>query len=78
MDKIKSPVILFQGLDDKVVPPAVSREVVKVLQQGAIEHEYIEYEGEGHGFRQAQTRVDALSKEMAFYQRILSRVDNGI
>ncbi len=78
MDKIKSPVILFQGLDDKVVPPAVSREVVKVLQQGAIEHEYIEYEREGHGFRQAQTRVDALSKEMAFYQRILSRVDNGI
>lgn len=74
MDKIKSPVILFQGLDDKVVPPAVSREVVNVLQQGGVQHEYIEYQGEGHGFRQAQTRVDALSKEMAFYRRILGGV----
>ncbi len=73
MEKVQSPIILFQGLDDKVVPPAVSREVVKVLERGNIEHEYIEYVGEGHGFRQAATRIDALEKEMQFYQRVLER-----
>ncbi|MFT5258391.1 MAG: dipeptidyl aminopeptidase/acylaminoacyl peptidase [Saprospiraceae bacterium] len=71
MDKVRSPVILFQGLDDKVVPPDVSREVVSVLEKGGVPHEYIEYAGEGHGFRQAATRIDALEKEMAFYQQVL-------
>ncbi len=73
MDQISSPVILFQGLDDKVVPPAVSHEVVQVLKRRGIDHEYVEYAGEGHGFRQAANRIDALNKEVQFYQRILKQ-----
>lgn len=72
IDRITSPLILFQGLDDKVVPPKVSREMVQTLERNGIVHEYIEYPGEGHGFRKAETRIDALSREIQFYKDILN------
>jgi dipeptidyl aminopeptidase/acylaminoacyl peptidase len=71
MDRLRSPVIVFQGKDDKVVPPKLSREIVRVLQLHNVAHEYVEYEGEGHGFRQTDTNVDALSRETAFFLKIL-------
>lgn len=71
MQNIKSAMILFQGLDDKVVPPALSREVVETLKKLDLVHEYVEYPDEGHGFRQLQTNIDALTKELNFYRRIL-------
>ena len=75
IDRIRSPLILFQGLDDKVVPPEVSREMVDTLARNKVKHEYIEYEGEGHGFRKAETRIDALSREIDFYREILQGLD---
>jgi dipeptidyl aminopeptidase/acylaminoacyl peptidase len=71
MDKLKSPMILFQGKDDKVVVPEVSREMATILKEKGILSEYIEYEGEGHGFRKKENNVDALSKEAAFYRKVL-------
>ena len=71
MDRLRSPMILFQGEDDKVVPPEVSREVVHILEQRQIPHEYREYPGEGHGFRRMGTRIDALQRETAFYAKVL-------
>jgi dipeptidyl aminopeptidase/acylaminoacyl peptidase len=71
IDRIKSPLILFQGLDDKVVPPEVSREMVRTLEKNGVAYEYIEYPGEGHGFRKAETKIDALSQEVDFYKDIL-------
>ncbi len=73
IDRIRSPLILFQGLDDKVVPPQVSREMVETLAENGVKHEYIEYAGEGHGFRKAQTRIDALTREIKFYREILGK-----
>lgn len=71
IDRIRSPLILFQGLDDNVVPPQVSREMVETLAENGVKHEYIEYAGEGHGFRKAETRIDALQHEIKFYREIL-------
>ena len=71
MDKLTAPLILFQGVEDKVVPKEVSREVVEVLKRKGIDYGYTEYEGEGHGFRQTKTKIDALEKETAFYTKIL-------
>jgi len=71
IEKISSPLILFQGLDDRVVPPEVSREMVRTLTNNGVVHEYIEYEGEGHGFRKAETKIDALRREIAFFEDIL-------
>ncbi len=72
MNKVKSPMILFQGEDDKVVPPAVSREVVATLKQNDVYHEYVEYSGEGHGFRRSETRIDALRRESKFFIELIN------
>jgi dipeptidyl aminopeptidase/acylaminoacyl peptidase len=71
VDRISAPVILFQGLDDPVVPPAQSRRIAEALAERGIEYELHEYEGESHGFRKAETIIDSLESELAFYGRVL-------
>ncbi len=73
MDRLVSPLILFQGLKDKVVPPEVSREVVDVLEKKGLMYDYVEYPEEGHGFRMTATKVDALTKETAFFASIIQQ-----
>ena len=54
-EKIKDPVAVFQGEEDKVVPPSQSEEIVRALKANGVPHEYHLYPGEGHGFRKAET-----------------------
>ena len=68
--KLSRPMIFFQGLDDKVVPPQQSQAMVEALRKRGIPVEYVELEGEGHGFRKAETIVRTLQAELAFYQRM--------
>ncbi len=70
-EQISRPVILFQGLEDNVVPPNQSRDMVDTLKRQGVPVAYLEFEGEGHGFRQADTVVRALTSEYAFYARVL-------
>jgi dipeptidyl aminopeptidase/acylaminoacyl peptidase len=67
--RITSPVILFQGLDDKVVSPEQSRRIVAELKRRKIEVAYHEFAGEGHGFRRAETIIAVLETELAFLRR---------
>jgi len=71
LDKLKAPMILFQGSDDKVVTPENSIEVAEILKEKGIKYEYVEYEGEGHGFRMKESKVDSLTKEAKFYKETL-------
>jgi len=71
IEAIRSPVILFQGLDDKVVPPEQSRRIVDQLKKRGIDVAYHEFAGEAHGFRKAETIVAVLEAELAFLQRAL-------
>jgi dipeptidyl aminopeptidase/acylaminoacyl peptidase len=71
VERISAPVILFQGLDDPVVPPAQSRRIAEALAARGIEYELHEYEGESHGFRKAETIIDSLEAELRFYGRVL-------
>ncbi|HED13404.1 MAG TPA: S9 family peptidase [Gammaproteobacteria bacterium] len=71
MEQLCCPMIVFQGLEDKVVPPALSQELVAQLQRNGLEHQYMEYPEEGHGFRKVATRVDSLTREIAFFQHLL-------
>jgi dipeptidyl aminopeptidase/acylaminoacyl peptidase len=71
-DLLSCPIIFFQGLDDKVVPPAQSRMMVDALKQKGLPVAYIEFEGEGHGFRQAQNTIRATQAELDFYAKILN------
>ena len=76
-DRIDCPVIFFQGLDDKVVPPAQSEHMVGILRQRGIPVVYLAFEGEAHGFRQADNIRRALETELAFYARILGFEPDG-
>jgi dipeptidyl aminopeptidase/acylaminoacyl peptidase len=71
IEGITAPVILFQGLDDKVVPPEQSRLIVERLKARGIEVAYHEFAGEGHGFRRAETIVAVLEAELAFLRRVM-------
>ena len=73
LEKLKSPMIIFQGSEDKVVPPENSREMAEILARKKITHEYYEYPEEGHGFRQKANLVDSLEKEAAFFKKILQQ-----
>jgi dipeptidyl aminopeptidase/acylaminoacyl peptidase len=64
-------VIFFQGLEDRVVPPSQSRAMVASLTGRGIPVASLEFEGEGHGFRKAETQIAALEAELAFYARNL-------
>ena len=72
LDKMRSPVIVFQGSEDRVVPPSLAHNLVNVLKQNDIFHNYIEYAGEGHGFRNPKNCSDALQRELEFYSAALA------
>lgn len=57
-DKIKDPIAIFQGEDDRVVPPSQSESIVAALRANGVPHEYHLYPGEGHGFRKSETLRD--------------------
>lgn len=72
IDDIGSAMIVLQGSLDKVVPPSVALEVVAALKAAGLDYEYVEYDDEAHGFRQIDNNIDALTKELAFYRRVLA------
>lgn len=69
-EKLRRPTIFFQGLDDKVVPPPQSEVMVEALRKNGVPVAYITLEGEGHGFRKAQSIIATLEAELYFYQRV--------
>jgi dipeptidyl aminopeptidase/acylaminoacyl peptidase len=69
-DSISRPLLLLQGLDDKVVPPAQSEVIVQALEQRGVPHAYIAFAGEGHGFRKAANAKRALESHVSFLAQI--------
>lgn len=69
-DRLSCPVILFQGLEDKIVPPAQAEIMVQALQAKGLPYAYLTFEGEQHGFRRADTVKRTLEAELFFYSRV--------
>ena len=69
-DKLRRPMIFFQGLDDKVVPPPQSEVMVEALRTRGVPVAYLTLEGEGHGFRKLESIVRTLEAELYFYLRV--------
>jgi dipeptidyl aminopeptidase/acylaminoacyl peptidase len=67
---LSCPVIFFQGLDDKIVPPNQAEMMFKALREKGLPVAYIPFEGEQHGFRRAQNIKRALDSELYFYSKI--------
>ena len=71
VDRIRVPVLLLQGLDDLVVPPSQARMMRDALAANGVPVGFLEFAGEGHGFRSAEARIRALEAELAFYGKVL-------
>lgn len=69
-DRLSCPVILFQGLEDKVVLPNQAEMMVDALRAKKLPVAYVPFEGEQHGFRRAENIKRALDGELYFYSRI--------
>ena len=69
--EIRVPVLLLQGLDDEVVPPSQARSMRDALIANGVPVGYVEFPGEGHGFRSAEARIRALETELSFYGSVL-------
>jgi dipeptidyl aminopeptidase/acylaminoacyl peptidase len=70
-ERVRVPVILLQGLEDKVVPPSQAEVFVEALRAKRVPFAYLTFEGEQHGFRQAPTIRRAIEAELWFYGRVL-------
>lgn len=71
VDELSCPVLLLQGAEDAVVPPAQAELFRDVLVRKGIPHAYLLFEGEQHGFRRAETVIAALEAELSFYGQVL-------
>jgi dipeptidyl aminopeptidase/acylaminoacyl peptidase len=73
-----SPVLLLQGLDDPVVPPAQAESIAADLAAHGIRYAYIAFAGESHGFRKAENIIASLEAEISFYGQIMGFTPPGI
>jgi dipeptidyl aminopeptidase/acylaminoacyl peptidase len=67
---ISSPLLVLQGLDDRVVPPAHAEQIVAALAAAGIPHAYIAFEGEGHGFRGAYAIRRTIEARLSFLGQV--------
>ena len=70
IQRLSCPVIFFQGLDDRIVPPNQAEMMVVQLRKKGVPVAYLSYEGEGHGFRRAENIKRSLDAELYFYSKI--------
>lgn len=69
-DRLACPLILFQGLEDKIVPPNQAELMANALRKKGLPVAHVPFEGEQHGFRRAENIKRALDGELYFYSRI--------
>ena len=69
-DRIEAPVLIAQGLEDKVVPPAQAEAIVEALERNNMPHLYVPLEGEGHGFRRRESRIRVAATSVSFHAQV--------
>jgi dipeptidyl aminopeptidase/acylaminoacyl peptidase len=72
------PILLLQGLDDPVVPPAQSESIAAELAARGIPYALMTFAGESHGFRKAESIVASLEAELSFYGQIMGFTPPGV
>ncbi len=70
-DRLNAPLILFQGLEDKIVPPDQAEMMAEALRAKGTPFAYLAFEGEQHGFRKSETIVRVAEAELWFYGQVL-------
>jgi len=69
-DRLASPMILFQGAEDKAVPPAQAQTLFDAVDAKGLPVAYLLFEGEQHGFRRASTIRRVFEAELYFYGKV--------
>ena len=69
-DRLSCPIILFQGLEDKVVPPNQAEMMYEAALKNGLPVAYVPFEGEQHGFRKAENIKRSLDGELYFYSKV--------
>jgi dipeptidyl aminopeptidase/acylaminoacyl peptidase len=70
IDRLNAPMILLQGLEDKIVPPNQAEAMFAAVRAKGLPVAYLPFEGEQHGFRKAENIQRALEAELYFYSRV--------
>ncbi|MGY2128680.1 prolyl oligopeptidase family serine peptidase [Blastococcus sp. SYSU DS0617] len=70
VDTLDTPLAVFQGEEDAVVPPAQAEAIVAALREKGVPHAYLLFPGEQHGFRKAENIRAALDGELSFYAQV--------
>jgi dipeptidyl aminopeptidase/acylaminoacyl peptidase len=70
VDRLACPLILFQGLEDKVVPPNQAEMMAAAVRAKGLPVALVLFEGEQHGFRRAETIIRSLEAELFFYGKV--------
>ena len=69
-ERLSCPLILFQGLEDKIVPPSQAEMMFEAVRRKGLPTAYLAFEGEQHGFRRSENIKRALDAELYFYSRV--------
>jgi len=72
------PILLLQGLDDPIVPPAQAEALAADLAAHGIRYAYLPFAGESHGFRKAENIIASLEAELSFYGQIMGFTPPGV
>ncbi len=70
VDALDTPLAVFQGGEDAVVPPDQAEAIVGALREKGVPHAYLLFAGEQHGFREARNIRAALDGELSFYAQV--------
>jgi dipeptidyl aminopeptidase/acylaminoacyl peptidase len=69
-DRLSCPMIIFQGLEDQVVPPNQAEKMAEAVRAKKWPVAYLTFEGEQHGFRKAENIKRVLEAELYFYSKV--------
>ena len=69
-EQLSCPIILLQGMLDKVVPPAQAEDMIAAMTERSIPYAYVTFDDEDHGFRRSENVIRALEAELSFYGQL--------
>jgi dipeptidyl aminopeptidase/acylaminoacyl peptidase len=70
VDRVSCPIILLQGLEDKIVPPDQSSRFYDAVRKKGLPTAFLTFEGEQHGFRKAENLKRSVEAELYFYSKV--------
>ena len=70
IDRLSSPMLILQGLDDKVVPPNQAVAMADAVRAKKLPVALMMFEGEGHGFRKNSTRRTVIEAQLSFFSQL--------